>query len=117
MFNWGERTYVMGVVNVTPDSFSGDGTISEDDEAWVQIAIDQALQMEDEGADVIDVGGESTRPPSVYQGAMPVNGDEECRRVLPVIAGLKNRIGIPISIDTRKGRGGSCRGARRRKDH
>ncbi len=103
-FEWGERTYVMGVVNVTPDSFSGDGTIDSgaDQKRWVQAAVDQALRMEDEGADVIDIGGESTRPPSVYEGAEPVGAEEECARVLPVIEALDGRLGAPISIDTRK---------------
>lgn len=103
-FNWGERTYVMGVVNVTPDSFSGDGTIGagHSQERWVQAAADQALRMEDEGADVIDIGGESTRPPSIYRDAKPVTAEDECARVLPVIEALKARTGCPISIDTRK---------------
>ncbi|MDA1296720.1 MAG: dihydropteroate synthase [Chloroflexi bacterium] len=103
-FSWGKRTYVMGVVNVTPDSFSGDGTLRDagSSDRWVQAAVEQALRMEDDGADVIDVGGESTRPPSMYTGAVPVNADEECGRVLPVIEALRNRLGAPISIDTRK---------------
>ena len=66
-FVWGERTYVMGVINVTPDSFSGDG-IGDN----VNAAVEQALQFEEWGADIIDVGGESTRPPSVYSGATPI---------------------------------------------
>lgn len=104
-FTWGERTYVMGVVNVTPDSFSGDGAIPQDagDTLWVQAAVDQALRMEDEGADVIDIGGESTRPSAVYRGAQSVDADEECSRVLPVIEALRGRLSVPISVDTRKG--------------
>ncbi|HIF71940.1 MAG TPA: dihydropteroate synthase [Dehalococcoidia bacterium] len=90
----------MGVVNATPDSFSGDGVLPTPGD--VQAAIDQALRMEDEGADIIDVGGESTRPASVYPDAAPVTGDDEVSRVVPVIAGLIGRLGIPISIDTRK---------------
>lgn len=103
-FSWGKRTYVMGVVNVTPDSFSGDGTLRDagTSDQWIQAAVEQALRMEDDGADVIDVGGESTRPPSMYAGAVPVNAGEECGRVLPVIEALRNRLGAPISIDTRK---------------
>lgn len=103
-FRWGERTYVMGVVNVTPDSFSGDGTLRSDGASGgtATKAVEQALRMEDEGADIIDVGGESTRPPAMYHGAEPVDADEECRRVLPVIEQLKDRISVPISIDTRK---------------
>ena len=96
-FVWGKRTYVMGVVNVTPDSFSGDG-IGDDADA----AVAQALRFEDEGADIIDVGGESTRPPRVYAGAEAVSEEEELRRVLPVIERLSDRLSAPISIDTRK---------------
>ena len=99
-FNWGERTYVMGVVNVTPDSFSGDGVLSVI--GGVQSAIDQALRMEDEGADIIDIGGESTRPVSIYPDAQPVSDDDEISRVIPVVEGLISRLNIPISIDTRK---------------
>ena len=99
-FIWGERTYVMGVVNVTPDSFSGDGVLSVIGD--VQSAIDQALRMEDEGADIIDIGGESTRPVSIYPDALPVSDDDEISRVIPVIDGLITRLDIPISIDTRK---------------
>ena len=99
-FIWGERTYVMGVVNVTPDSFSGDGVLSVIGD--VQSAIDQALRMEDEGADIIDIGGESTRPASIYPDAQPVSDDDEISRVIPVIEGLISRLNIPISIDTHK---------------
>ncbi len=99
-FIWGARTYVMGVVNVTPDSFSGDGVWSAIGD--VQSAIDQALRMEDEGADVIDIGGESTRPVSIYPDAQPISDDDEISRVVPVIEGLISRLNIPISIDTRK---------------
>ena len=90
----------MGVVNATPDSFSGDGVLSVIGN--VQGAIDQALRMEDEGADIIDIGGESTRPVSIYPDAQPVTDDDEISRVLPVIDGLVSRLNIPISIDTRK---------------
>jgi dihydropteroate synthase len=99
-FVWGERTYVMGVVNATPDSFSGDGVLPTTGE--VQQAIDQALRMRDEGADIIDVGGESTRPASIYPDAKPVEAENEIARVVPVIEGLIGRLGVPISIDTRK---------------
>ena len=91
-FRWGERTYVMGVVNVTPDSFSGDGLGDN-----VDAAVRQAVQMREEGADLIDIGGESTRP-----GFAEVPADEEMRRVLPVIERLTREIDIPISIDTHK---------------
>jgi len=99
-FVWGECTYVMGIVNATPDSFSGDGVLPTPGD--VQKAVDQALRMEDEGADIIDVGGESTRPPSLYPGAKPVDADDEIRRVVPVIEALDGRLSAPISIDTRK---------------
>ena len=89
---WGERTYVMGILNVTPDSFSGDG-VGDDIEA----AIARARQLADEGADIIDIGGESTRP-----GAPPVSADEELRRVIPVIERLASELATPLSIDSYK---------------
>jgi len=87
-----DRTAVMGVLNVTPDSFSDGGL-------WLDAgaAVDHGEQMAAEGAAIIDVGGESTRP-----GAAPVAEDYELERVLPVISGLVDRIDVPISIDTRK---------------
>lgn len=88
----GRRPLVMGVLNVTPDSFSDGGIHAE-----TRDAIDAALRMEDDGADIIDIGGESTRPYST-----PVDADDERRRVLPVIDALRERLGIPISIDTSK---------------
>src|SRR5687768_604637 len=88
----GDRTLVMGIINVTPDSFSDGGTLVEP-----QRAIDAGLQMAEDGADLLDVGGESTRP-----GAAPLAEDEERRRVLPVIEGLAARVRVPISIDTYK---------------
>jgi dihydropteroate synthase len=93
-FTWGEKTYIMGVVNVTPDSFSGDG-IADD----VDAALRQAARMREEGADIIDVGGESTRP-----GHEPLGEDEELRRVIPVIEALVREIDIPVSVDTYKAR-------------
>lgn len=89
-----KRTHVMGILNVTPDSFSDGGLYLEWDKA-----IERAIQMEEEGADIIDIGGESTRP-----GAAPVSLDEELERVIPVIEGLRGRLKTPISIDTYKGR-------------
>jgi len=89
---WGERTYVMGVLNLTPDSFSGDG-LADDIEATVV----QARQMVADGADIIDIGGESTRP-----GAKLVSADEELRRVLPAIERLAGELRVPLSIDTYK---------------
>ena len=97
LFEWGSRTYVMGVVNVTPDSFSGDGTGAD-----VDAAARQALRFEEWGADIIDVGGESTRPASVYAGAVPVSLDEELSRVIPVIESLVPALRLPISVDTCK---------------
>jgi dihydropteroate synthase len=90
LFDWGERTYVMGVVNATPDSFSGDG-LGDD----VERAVAQAERMVEDGADLIDVGGESTRP-----GSEPVTPEEELRRVLPVVEALSRRGDVPVSIDT-----------------
>ena len=86
----GAKTYLMGIVNATPDSFSGDGVSSHR-------AIERALQMVDEGADILDIGGESTRP-----GAPPVGPDEELARVLPIIEALASRVAIPLSVDTTK---------------
>jgi len=89
---WGERTYVMGILNVTPDSFSGDGVGTD-----VEAAIVRAKQLAEEGADIIDVGGESTRP-----GAPPVPVEEELKRVVPVIERLAAELAVPISIDSYK---------------
>ena len=82
----------MGVVNVTPDSFSDGGKFLQP-----QAAVDHALKLEQEGADIIDIGGESTRP-----NAIPVDEAEELRRVMPVLQRLQGKITIPISIDTTK---------------
>ncbi len=90
-FAWGTRTFVMGVVNCTPDSFSGDGLPD------AGAAIDYGLRLAAAGADVLDVGGESTRP-----GATRLAADEELRRVLPVIEALASRSGVPVSVDTSK---------------
>src|SRR5687767_2019180 len=87
-----DRVVVMGVLNVTPDSFSDGGRFYDHN-----VAIARGLQMVEEGAAVIDVGGESTRP-----GATPVPEAEEMRRVLPVIERLASSADVPISIDTRK---------------
>ena len=98
-FEWGSRTYVMGIVNVTPDSFSGDGLGAD-----VDAAVQQALAFEAEGADIVDVGGESSRPPgAVYgEGAAAVPLEEELARVLPVIERLRGALAIPVSVDTTK---------------
>ena len=89
---WGRRTYVMGIVNVSPDSFSGDG-LGED----IPAIIDQALRMEAEGADFLDVGAESTRP-----GHAPITVDEELRRLIPALEALTPKVTVPISVDTFK---------------
>ena len=90
----GERTLVMGVLNVTPDSFS-DGGVYLDADAAAQ----RAVKMEAAGADILDIGGESTRP-----GSEPVSAETELARVLPVLERLRGRLKIPISIDTQKAR-------------
>ena len=96
-FVWGERTYVMGVINVTPDSFSNDG-VGNDVEAAVRLA----ARFQDDGADIIDVGGESTRPPGIYGDSKPVSVDEELGRVLPMIEAITRETDLPVSIDTYK---------------
>jgi len=88
----GERTLVMGVLNVTPDSFSDGGAYLDSGEA-----IARALQLERDGADILDIGGESTRP-----GAAPIKPEEEAQRILPVVQALAGKLRIPISVDTRK---------------
>jgi dihydropteroate synthase len=90
----GERTLVMGVLNVTPDSFSDGGKFFR-----VADAVDAALAMERAGADILDIGAESTRP-----GSEGISGEEELERLLPVLQGLRGQLRIPISIDTQKSR-------------
>ncbi|MFL5381877.1 MAG: dihydropteroate synthase [Longimicrobiaceae bacterium] len=87
-----ERPLVVGILNVTPDSFSDGGR-------WTDpaTALEQARRMVDEGADLVDVGGESTRP-----GASPVGADEEMERVLPVLRAIRASLGVPVSVDTRR---------------
>ncbi len=99
---WGERTYVMGIINVTPDSFSGDGLMQGDAEArrettLEEVALAQGRRQAGEGADILDVGGESTRP-----GAKPVPLEEELARVVPAIRLLAAQVDLPISIDSFK---------------
>lgn len=89
-WEWGTRTYIMGILNVTPDSFSDGGKYTD-----IDAAVKHALHMQAEGADIIDVGGESTRP-----GSVPVTEEEEKRRVIPVIEELVKVLDIPISVDT-----------------
>ena len=95
-FVWGERTFVMGILNVTPDSFSGDGLLRRGD--TVAAVVEQARRMVDQGADILDLGGESTRP-----GHAPVDAGEEIGRVMPALAAVREAIpGVPLSIDTTK---------------
>jgi len=100
-FYWGRRTYVMGIVNVTPDSFSGDGLLAGEagcPGAAVEAALRQARRMVDEGAHILDVGGESTRP-----GHGPVAEDEEMARVIPVVEAICAALpDVPVSVDTSK---------------
>src|SRR6184192_309511 len=93
-FHWGSRTYLMGIVNVTPDSFSGDGVTD------LKTAVTQARQMEQDGADLIDIGGESTRP-ETWAGP-GLSAEEELARVMPVLERAVASVTVPISIDTYK---------------
>ncbi len=90
IFDFSKRTFIMGILNVTPDSFS-DGGLHMDPEA----AVEHALEMASLGADIIDIGGESTRP-----GSLPVNEEMEIGRTAPVIRALRKRSSVPVSIDT-----------------
>ena len=94
IFHFGKRTYIMGILNVTPDSFYDGGKYFE-----IEKAIERAKEMEKEGADIIDIGGESTRPFSKR-----IDEKEEMKRVIPVIEAIKSEIKVPISIDTYKPR-------------
>ena len=96
-FHWGARTYIMGILNATPDSFSGDGLLGQGH--TIERALEQARRMLKEGADMLDIGGESTRP-----GSEPVSAEEEMRRVLPILRELRQMTDAPISIDTSKAR-------------
>ncbi|MDR0628327.1 MAG: dihydropteroate synthase [Treponema sp.] len=91
-FPLGTRTYIMGILNVTPDSFSDGGKYQEP-----EAAVERAWQMVEEGADIIDIGGESTRP-----GFIPLDGETESRRLVPVVERLAHDLKVPISIDTTK---------------
>ena len=89
---WGARTYVMGIINVTPDSFSGDGVGND-----ASAAADLALRYQEEGADILDMGAESSRP-----GHEPVSMEEELRRLMPALEAVARRVSLPISVDTYK---------------
>jgi len=93
-FHWGARTYVMGILNVTPDSFSGDGVTD------LENAVSQAQQMEQDGADLIDIGGESTRP-ETWAGP-GLSSQDELARVIPVLERAVAALAVPVSIDTYK---------------
>ena len=104
-FRWGERTFVMGILNVTPDSFSGDGLLARSSDggsagpaSGVTAAVVEAREMADEGADLLDIGGESTRP-----GHAPVDAAEEAARVVPVIRAVRAALpAMPLTVDTTK---------------
>lgn len=87
-----KRTHIMGILNVTPDSFSDGGNYMD-----IEKAVARAVEMEKNGADIIDIGGESTRP-----GHTPVSAEEEMKRIIPVIEALKDSLQIPVSVDTFK---------------
>src|SRR6202142_1339445 len=88
----GERTLVMGILNVTPDSFSDGGKYADPDRAFAR-----AIELEEQGADMLDIGAESTRP-----GSACISAAEEMRRLIPVLKRLKDRLTIPVSVDTYK---------------
>jgi dihydropteroate synthase len=92
--DWGARTYVMGIINVTPDSFSADGLVRTGSDV-AEAALAQARRCEEEGADILDIGGESTRP-----GAQPIALAEELQRVVPAVAAAARHVRLPISVDT-----------------
>jgi len=108
VLEWGKRTYIMGILNITPDSFSGDGLLSSQNvtestagsnATWVEAALAQAKSFVRAGADILDVGGESTRP-----GAQPVGLEQELARVIPVIQALAVDMDVLISVDTYRAR-------------
>ena len=97
---WGKRTYVMGILNITPDSFSGDGFIKTTRSNYTEFinqAVEQGRSFVEAGADILDIGGESTRP-----GSQPVSAEEEIERVIPVVQSLASELDVLISIDTYK---------------
>src|SRR5712671_4919090 len=88
----GERTLILGVLNITPDSFSDGGKYEDPDRAFAR-----AIELEEEGADIIDIGAESTRP-----GSSRISEAEELRRLVPILKRLRNRLTVPVSVDTYK---------------
>ena len=95
-FEWGRRTYLMGILNVTPDSFSGDGLMSNGD--LIEQALRQAEHFIHHQVDILDIGGESTRP-----GSQPVSADQECERIIPVVQAIRQQFpNAIISLDTSK---------------
>jgi dihydropteroate synthase len=100
--NWGERTYIMGILNLTPDSFSGDGLLEPDlvpdeNNYNIEAILERAIYLVENGADILDIGGESTRP-----GAQQVTSNIEMKRVIPVIKAVAAKLDVIISIDTYK---------------
>jgi dihydropteroate synthase len=102
-FTWGTRTYLMGILNITPDSFSGDGLIADagsgewQESEMVQASLEQARRFVEAGVDILDVGGESTRP-----GSQSLDAEEEIRRVIPIVQALSAELDVLISVDTYK---------------
>ena len=94
---WEKKTYVMGIINATPDSFSGDGINGN-----IEAGVSQALRFYSEGADILDIGGESTRPQSLYGNVKDISGEEEINRVAPLVKEIRARSGGIISVDTSK---------------
>ncbi len=97
---WGSRTFIMGILNITPDSFSGDGLIQAEggEDVTIDSALEQARRFVKSGADILDIGGESTRP-----GAQPVSAEEELKRVLPVVTAISHaELDVILSLDTYK---------------
>jgi len=94
--DWGSRSFIMGILNITPDSFSGDGLLNQDD--LIKKAVDQAIQFVKAGVDILDIGGESTRP-----GAEIIDAEEEMKRIVPIIEAVSTKLpDIIISVDTYK---------------
>ena len=99
-FSWGTKTFVMGIINATPDSFSGDGTALD-----LSASLVKAKEFIEYGVDVLDVGGESSRPSSIYNEVNQIEVEQELERVIPVIEAIRSISDIPISIDTWKSEG------------